>query len=293
MALYLKESNDMATTVFPAAFRHPYLHHPATFLSPPPPLPLASVRPEVRTSPAIVIEERNSTPTPTLTTTSIKYAHELPPTPPTSVDSAESVCEAAARILFNILSWMKSTPAFLRLPVSDQLSLLEEGWREMFVLGAAQFQLPIEAASLLTAAGISPDKSPSDDSIAAIAEIRVLQDTIAKFRSMQVDRSEYACLKGIVIFKTAVQNNDIKSAQDIAAIQDQAQVTLSTYINKAYPSQPLRFGQLLLLLPSLKSVSSATIERLFFKKAIRDVPIDKLLVDMYKSNDYINEIPLS
>ena len=97
---------------------------------------------------------------------------------------------------------MKSTPAFLRLPVGDQLSLLEEGWREMFVLGAAQFQLPIEAASLLSAAGISPDKSPSDDSIAAIAEIRVLQDTIAKFRSMQVDRSEYACLKGIVIFKT-------------------------------------------------------------------------------------------
>lgn len=52
-----------------------------------------------------------------------------------------------------------------------------------------------------------------------------------------------------------------------------------------YPTQPCRFGKLLLLLPSLRSVSPSTIEEVFFKKTIGNVPITRLLSDMYKSSD--------
>lgn len=51
------------------------------------------------------------------------------------------------------VKWAKNVPAFLSLPFRDQVLLLEEGWRELFVLGAAQFQMPIEAGPLLSAAG--------------------------------------------------------------------------------------------------------------------------------------------
>lgn len=37
----------------------------------------------------------------------------------------------------------------------SQLLLLEESWRELFVLSAAQFFMPIEGAPLLAAAGKS------------------------------------------------------------------------------------------------------------------------------------------
>ena len=38
-------------------------------------------------------------------------------------------------------------------------------------------------------------------------EIRGLQDVIAKFKAMQVDPTEYACLKGIVLFKSGTSED--------------------------------------------------------------------------------------
>lgn len=67
----------------------------------------------------------------------------------------EAMCEVAARLLFMSVKWAKNVPAFLGLPFRDQVMLLEEGWRELFVLGAAQFQMPVEAGPLLAVAGNS------------------------------------------------------------------------------------------------------------------------------------------
>ena len=53
-------------------------------------------------------------------------------------------------------------------------------------------------------AGLSNDgsTSPSEKVVNIMTEIRALQEIIAKFKSLQVDPTEYACLKGIVLFKT-------------------------------------------------------------------------------------------
>ena len=80
----------------------------------------------------------------------LQYPHELSQA---YFSNPEAICEAAARILFMSVKWAKCVPAFLSLPIRDQVLLLEEGWRELFVLGAAQFQMPIEATPLLAAAG--------------------------------------------------------------------------------------------------------------------------------------------
>ena len=53
-------------------------------------------------------------------------------------------------------------------------------------------------------AGLSTDgsSSPSEKAVNVMTEVRALQEIIAKFKSLQVDATEYACLKGIVLFKT-------------------------------------------------------------------------------------------
>ena len=38
--------------------------------------------------------------------------------------------------------------------------------------------------------------------VAVMSEMRALQETIAKFKALQVDPTEFICLKGIVLFKT-------------------------------------------------------------------------------------------
>lgn len=77
-------------------------------------------------------------------------------------NSAELVCEAAARLLFMSVKWVKNLPAFVALPFVDQALLIEDAWTELFVLGAAQFQLPLDAEALAAhAAPPSPPDSPS------------------------------------------------------------------------------------------------------------------------------------
>lgn len=76
--------------------------------------------------------------------------------------------------------------------------------------------------------------------------------------------------------------------QPVEMLQDQAQCILSDHVRLRYPRQPTRFGRLLLLLPSLRAIRSATIETLFFKETIGNVPIARLLGDMYMMEKYNN-----
>ncbi|CAG0920972.1 unnamed protein product, partial [Notodromas monacha] len=105
----------------------------------------------------------------------------------------------------------------------------------------------------------------------------------ARDQQMHVDQTEFACLKAIVLFKTAFSSGDasvelqgLKEPGTVAVLQDQAQLTLCRYIAAAYPNQPFRFGKLLLLLPTLRTVSSHTISKLFFQKTIGATPIEKV-----------------
>ncbi|XP_078069778.1 nuclear receptor subfamily 2 group E member 1 [Mustelus asterias] len=220
-----------------------------------------------------------------------KYPHEVNSTPMYLYEVAtESVCESAARLLFMSIKWAKSVPAFSTLPFQDQLILLEDAWRELFVLGIAQWAIPIDSSTLLAVSGMNSDNTDSQKLNKIIAEIHALQEVVARFRQLRVDATEFACLKCIVTFKAVPTQSgselrNFRNASAIAALQDEAQLTLNSYIHTRYPAQPCRFGKLLLLLPALRSVNPSTIEEVFFKKTIGNVPITRLLSDMYKSSD--------
>ncbi|XP_036024868.1 nuclear receptor subfamily 2 group E member 1 isoform X1 [Onychomys torridus] len=220
-----------------------------------------------------------------------KYPHEVNGTPMYLYEVAtESVCESAARLLFMSIKWAKSVPAFSTLSLQDQLMLLEDAWRELFVLGLAQWAIPVDANTLLAVSGMNSDNTDSQKLNKIISEIQALQEVVARFRQLRLDATEFACLKCIVTFKAVPTHSgselrSFRNAGAIAALQDEAQLTLNSYIHTRYPTQPCRFGKLLLLLPALRSISPSTIEEVFFKKTIGNVPITRLLSDMYKSSD--------
>ncbi|XP_062981527.1 nuclear receptor subfamily 2 group E member 1 [Elgaria multicarinata webbii] len=220
-----------------------------------------------------------------------KYPHEVSGTPMYLYEVAtESVCESAARLLFMSIKWAKSVPAFSTLSLQDQLMLLEDAWRELFVLGIAQWAIPVDANTLLAVSGMNGDNTDSQKLNKIISEIQALQEVVARFRQLRLDATEFACLKCIVTFKAVPPHSgselrSFRNAAAIAALQDEAQLTLNSYIHTRYPTQPCRFGKLLLLLPALRSISPSTIEEVFFKKTIGNVPITRLLSDMYKSSD--------
>ncbi|XP_060524152.1 nuclear receptor subfamily 2 group E member 1 isoform X2 [Cylas formicarius] len=210
-------------------------------------------------------------------------AHFPPPvispplTPPPTLVTPEAICESAARLLFMNVQWTKSLDAFTALSLPDQLLLLEEGWKELFILGAAQVLPPTDLASLARG---------SEDHTIFLRKLRDFQEVLADVRHFQMDHQEFACLRVVALFKTPPPTTTCKSLEEVTrvqAVQNDAQLALSKYLGTAKPQQPLRFGKLLLLLSGVRNVPADTIEELFFKKTIGDIPIVKIICDMYKS----------
>ncbi|XP_075753642.1 photoreceptor-specific nuclear receptor [Pelodiscus sinensis] len=198
------------------------------------------------------------------------------PYPPAS---PESVYETSARLLFMAVKWAKNLPVFSNLPFRDQVILLEEAWSELFLLCAIQWSMPLESCPLLSVPELSPHTHGK--LVSASGDVRILQETIARFKALTIDPAEFACMKAIVLFKP--ETRGLKDPEQVENLQDQSQVMLDQHNRTHYPSQPVRFGKLLLLLPSLRFISSDRIELLFFRRTIGNTPMEKLLCDMFKN----------
>ena len=85
----------------------------------------------------------------------------------------------------------------------NKVILLEEGWRELFLLGASQWSMPLEIAPILAAAGMHVDNTPPEKIVDVMAAVRTIQEAVNKFKAANVDSTEYACLKAIVLFKSS------------------------------------------------------------------------------------------
>jgi len=244
----------------PLPFHHP---HSPTLLNHPPSFPL---------SPSFA---PNQSPTISSPLTPPSLSPQSPPPAP-SPPPMHSACETAARLLFMNVKWANNLASFTSLPYSDQILLLEESWRELFVLGISRFIPASEIASLIKDQSLTLETR---------SEIKSLQEIIVKMSSLEIDSKEFDCIREILLLKNNVEDlKDLRDTAAISSLQDQTQLTLSKYITEAKPHQPTRFGKLLLLLPSLRSVSSSTIHSLFFKNTIsEEVPLDKIVVDAYKT----------
>ncbi|KPJ00588.1 Nuclear receptor subfamily 2 group E member 1 [Papilio xuthus] len=199
----------------------------------------------------------------------------------------EAMCEAAARLLFMNVKWAKNVPAFTSLSLSDRLLLLEETWRDLFVIGTSQFLYPIDLKILCDGKNQRLD----------VKQVEEFNRVLLEFAKIRPDNNEYSCLRAIVLFKTSLgdknsngspllPNSESRRLQDlpaIAAFQGHSQVVLNEHVARAYPHETSRCSRLLQLLPLIRGVCSATIVELFFRATIGEIPIERIISDMYRT----------
>ncbi|XP_046577221.1 protein dissatisfaction-like [Haliotis rubra] len=178
--------------------------------------------------------------------------------------------EVMARLLFTIISWVKQIPAFLVLSDNDQTSLLTACWKELFLLGIVQWGLPLDTGNKMVWRPRLEAEDPSTNN-----EMDRLNETVGKFREMNLDPTEFTCLKAIALFKSDAPG--LKDSKSVEALQDQAQLMLSDHAQLNYPRQVVRFGRLLMLLSRLQGVSNMTLERVFFRGIVGNISIEKLV----------------
>merc|ERR1719458_1068925 len=196
----------------------------------------------------------------------------------------EQICEMAARIMFAGVEWTRNIPGFPELQVTDRVALLRLVWSELFVLNASQCNMPLHIAPLLVAAGLHSSPMAADRVVAFMDHIRIFQEQVEKLKSLHLDVAEFSCLKAVVLYTTDACG--LTDSSVIEQLQEKSQCALEEYRRTQYPNQPTRFGKLLLRLPSLRTVSSAVIEQLFFVRLVGKTPIETLIRDMLLSGNF-------
>ena len=95
--------------------------------------------------------------------------------------------------------------------MTDQVALLRLVWSELFVLNAAQCNMPLHIAPLLAAAGLHASPMAADRVVAFMDHIRIFQEQVEKLKALHVDAAEFSCMKAIVLFTTGKSSNSLHS----------------------------------------------------------------------------------
>ncbi|CAB3226475.1 unnamed protein product [Arctia plantaginis] len=199
-----------------------------------------------------------------------------------SPDHPEAMSEAAARLLFLNVKWARNIPAFDSLSIDDRHVLLQESWKDIFVLGTSQFVFPIDVREFL--------RKQSSISIRDVEAYEAFYDEIKKIRP---DPNEYACLRVTILFRTCFDERllgnllpKFKNPRTILTCQQNARFVLHEYSIRAFPLEPNRTSRILNLIPMLNNVSSHMIVEPFFRATVGDSPIEKVICDMYNSDKH-------
>ncbi|KAJ8955851.1 hypothetical protein NQ318_005397, partial [Aromia moschata] len=215
--------------------------------------------------------------------TPVTYTELTTPTLAPPLLAPTDLCEAAAQLLFMNVQWVKTITSFTTLPLPDQLLLLEESWRDLFILGTALFLPFVELPSLLTASVTCHSQNPRPFLLERVREFHHVLGNLRRFR---MDQNEFACLRAIAFFTTTVSKGErtLSDATTVAAVQESTKLKLRRYVGVTYPNEPMRCERLLVLLPTVRNVLEETIEELFFRNTIGHVPIVSIISDMYKTH---------
>lgn len=187
------------------------------------------------------------------------------------------VCESMKEQLLVLVEWAKYIPAFCELLLDDQVALLRAHAGEHLLLGATKRSMVFKDVLLLGNDYIVPRHCPELAEMSRVS-IRILDELVLPFQELQIDDNEYACLKAIIFF-----DPDAKGLSDpgkIKRLRSQVQVSLEDYINDRQYDSRGRFGELLLLLPTLQSITWQMIEQIQFIKLFGMAKIDNLLQEM-------------
>lgn len=196
--------------------------------------------------------------------------------------------------LLILVEWAKCIPAFTDLNIDDQVALLKAHAGEHLLLGLSKRSLSMKDVLLLGNDHIMPRLTP-DPEITRIG-CRILDEIVAVMKDVNIDDNEFACLKAIVFFdpgiilvlkfrptnfpiiSTAVRG--LTDPHKVKTVRHQIQVSLEDYVNDRQYDSRGRFGEILLILPSLQSITWQLIEQIQFAKAFGTAKIDSLIQEM-------------
>ncbi|XP_055300566.1 transcription factor HNF-4 homolog isoform X3 [Sitodiplosis mosellana] len=196
--------------------------------------------------------------------------------------SINDVCESMRQQLLILVEWAKHIPAFNDLQLDDQVALLRAHAGEHLLLGLSRRSMHLKDVLLLGNNCIitkhCPDAQISPNLDISRIGARIIDELVRGMKDVNIDDSELACIKALVFFDP--QARGLNEPQRIKALRHQILNNLEDYVSDRQYDSRGRFGEILLLLPVLQSITWQMIEQIQFAKFFGMAHIDTLLQEM-------------
>ncbi|KAK6616809.1 Transcription factor HNF-4 [Polyplax serrata] len=198
------------------------------------------------------------------------------------VARVNDICDSMKQQLLILVEWARFLPIFRELSLDDQVALLRAHAGEHLLLGVARRSLNLKDVLLL---GNNCVITRYDSNAARSQEIditrigmRVMDELVKPLTDIRIDDTEFACLKAIIFFDPNAKG--LTDPARIKHLRNQVQINLEDYISDHQYDTRGRFGEILLTLPALQSITWQMIEQLQFAKMFGIATIDSLLQEM-------------
>ncbi|XP_047427137.1 nuclear receptor subfamily 5, group A, member 5 [Mugil cephalus] len=191
------------------------------------------------------------------------------------------MCKMADQTLFGLVEWARNSALFKELKVEDQMVLLQSCWSELLVLDHLCRQVTYGKEGciyLVTGQQIEVSTIVSQAGATLSSLVSRTQDLVCKLKALQFDRNEFVCLKYLVLF-----NPDVKSVHNrrqVEQTQERVNRALMEHTQRSHRGHSDKFGQLLLRLPEVRSISLQLEDYLYQRHLLGDLPCNSLLTEM-------------
>ncbi|XP_055923991.1 transcription factor HNF-4 homolog isoform X2 [Eupeodes corollae] len=210
--------------------------------------------------------------------------------------SINDVCESMKQQLLTLVEWAKQIPAFNDLHLDDQVALLRAHAGEHLLLGLSWRSMHLKDILLLGNNCVitkhCPDARLSPNLDISRIGARIIDELVFAMKDVNIDDTELACIKALVFFDPNARG--LNEPQRIKNLRHQVLNNLEDYVSDRQYESRGRFGEILLILPVLQSITWQMIEQIQFAKIFGVARIDSLLQEMLLGGELAdNSSPLS
>uniref|UniRef100_A0A668AWP0 Nuclear receptor subfamily 5, group A, member 5 n=1 Tax=Myripristis murdjan TaxID=586833 RepID=A0A668AWP0_9TELE len=182
------------------------------------------------------------------------------------------MCKMADQTLFGLVEWARNSALFKELKVEDQMVLLQSCWSELLVLDHLCRQVSYSKEGCIYLV------TGQQAGVTLSSLVSRTQDLVTKLRALQLDRHEFVCLKYLVLFNPDVKS--VQSRRQVEQTQERVNRALMERTQQTHPGHSDKFGQLLLRLPEVRSISLQVEDYLYQRHLLGDLPCNSLLTEM-------------
>lgn len=122
---------------------------------------------------------------------------------PSKEANQSEICESMRQQLLILVEWAKYIPNFCQLSLDDQVALLRAHASEHLLLGCARRSLKLNDMLLLGTNCWVIYRTTGEPEIQRIVS-RVLDEVIEQMNHINMDDTEYSCLKAIIFFNPGI-----------------------------------------------------------------------------------------